>query len=142
MKCLLNKVGFLLVIVVSFFILSCAGYIGFTPKDRQLALSGKMVSETEFGGVERWYAVDKYGESSKVRFQVGYFRDWPSYGFVLFGGGSQGEKAYFYRQGLDLRWDWGDYAIIIQPDGTCLYYDFSYQSKGVKPKGIYKAYKF
>ena len=113
------------------------------PRDRILTLSGTKVSETEFGGVERWYAVDKYNSSGNggVRFQVGYFKE-NGIGFVLYEDGTIGEEAVFYRQGLNLRWDWKNYAIVIKPDGTGLYYDFSYQSTDVKPTGLYQTYKF
>lgn len=124
-------------------------------KDRQLLLNGYTLSETDFGGVERWYAVDKYNYDSLievVRFQVGYFKD-NNLGFVLYENGTTGEEANFSREGLDLRWDWGSYyrdgagryryAFVIEPDGTGLYYDFSTSTNGVsKPRGIYKVRKF
>ena len=74
-------------------------------------------------------------------------------GFVLYGDGTTGEEAYFFRQGLDLRWDWGTYyrdgeskyryAFIIEPDGTGLYYDFSTSTDGIaSPRSSYKCKKF
>ncbi len=117
-------------------------YIEDAPRDRQLVLNGVVFSESDFGGVERWFAIDRYGKPSKVRFQVGCFKNGDGLGYVLYEGGTEGVAASCYRKGLDMRWDWDDYAIIIRPDGTCLYYDFSYQSKGVKPKEFYKASKF
>ena len=120
-------------------------------KGRQLSLGEYSVSELDFGGVERWYVVDKYNYDSKsdeVRFQVGYFKE-NNIGFVLYGSGTAGELANFSRQGLDLRWDWGEtetsykYTFVIEPDGTGLYYDFSSSTDGKsKPRGIYKASKF
>ncbi|MBO4640157.1 MAG: hypothetical protein J5710_10420 [Treponema sp.] len=124
-------------------------------RDRILILDGISISETAFGGVERWYAVDKYNYDSfvdEVRFQVGYFKE-NNIGFVLYGNGTEGEEAYFSRQGLDLRWDWGSYSrdgsdrfrysFVIEPDGTGLYYDFSTSTDGTsKPRGIYKVRKF
>lgn len=77
---------------------------------RELNLSGISVSETDFGGTVRWYAVDKYNYYDfveEIRFQVGYFNNDNSMGFVLYGNGTDGELAYFSRQGLDLRWDLG-----------------------------------
>ena len=126
-----------------------------TSRDRLLSLNGYTISETNFGGIERQYAVDKYNYDSlvdEVRFQVGYFRE-NNIGFVLYGNGTTGEEAYFSRQGLDLRWDWGSYyrdgsiryrySFVIEPDGTGLYYDFSTSTDGVsKPRGIYKVHKF
>lgn len=125
---------------------------------RELNLSGISVSETDFGGTVRWYAVDKYNYDDfieEIRFQVGYFNNDNSMGFILYGNGTDGELAYFSRQGLDLRWDWGSYispkngesafryAFVIEPDSTGLYYDFSTSTDGTsKPRGIYKVHKF
>ena len=117
-------------------------YIEDAPRDRQLVLSGKVISESELGGVERWYAIDKYGGSSKVRFQVGYFRDELNIGFVLYEGGTLGELAICYRAGLNLRWDWGNYSIVIKSDGTGLYYDFSSKTTDVPPRETFKVNKF
>lgn len=120
-------------------------------RDRNLTLSGVMISETAFGGVERWYAIDKYNYDAddEVRFQVGYFKENNDVGFILYEDGTIGEKTYFCRQGLDLRWDWSwdgngyRYSFVIQPDGTGLYYDFSFSNDGkAKPRGIYKTHKF
>ena len=123
-------------------------------RNRQLSLTnGYSISETDFGGVERWYAVDKYNfgnSSDEVRFQVGYFKEGDIIGFILYGTGTTGESAFFSRNGLDLRWDWGldtegsfKYSFVIQPDGTGLYYDFSTSKDGnAKPRGIYTVHKF
>ena len=123
-------------------------------RDRNLTLGEYTVSETAFGGVERWYAVDKYNydDDDEVRFQVGYFKE-NNIGFVLYGDGTVGVEAHFSRQGLDLRWDRGNYyrddssrfrySFVIEPDGTGLYYDFSTSTDGTaKPRGIYKTSKF
>ncbi|SHM70189.1 hypothetical protein [Fibrobacter sp. UWB7] len=125
-------------------------YIEYAPRDRQLVLNGKVVSESKFGGVERWYAIDKYGGSSKVRFQVGYFRDEPYFGFVLYEGGTQGKIAVCYREGLDLRWDWIDkgtnvmmHSIVINKAGEKgYYYEFSSEGEKVLPRETFKVYKF
>jgi len=116
---------------------------------RQLTLDTYSISETDLGGVERWYAVDKYSSNSAVRLQVGYFKE-RTIGFVLYEDGTVGVEARFSRQGLDLRWDWGsdgangyNYAFVIQPDGTGLYYDFSTSTDGkAKPREFYKMVKF
>ncbi|MDR1759821.1 MAG: hypothetical protein LBR60_04770 [Fibrobacter sp.] len=127
-----------LVLATAMVLFSCATS---TSRERILNLSGTTVSETEFGGVVRWYAVNTYGGAPGVRFQVGYFLD-NEIGFVLYEGGTRGEEARFWRDGLHLRWDWKKYySIIIEPDGTCLYYDFSAQSTA-KARSVYKAYKF
>lgn len=124
-----------------------------TSRARQLYLSGYSLSETDFGGVERWYAVDKYNYDSlinEVRFQVGYFKE-NDIGFILYGTETIGEEAHFSRDGLNLRWDWGSdsygtsykYSFVIEPDGTGLYYDFSASKDGTaKPRGFYKVHTF
>lgn len=142
----------LISVLFSFTIISCAS-VPSTARERNLSISGYSISETDFGGVERWYAVDKYNYDSlidEVRFQVGYFKN-NNIGFILYGNGTNGEKAYFSRDGLNLRWDWGSdgygtsykYSFVIEPDGTGLYYDFSTSKDGMaKPRGIYKVRKF
>ncbi len=142
---------FSIVPVVLIFMVSCAltsgkNYIEDAPRNRVLKLSGKLYSEADFGGVERWFALDKYGrENTKVRFQVGYFKDNPNVGFVLYEGGAQGELAIVMRDGLDLRWSWfnlGEYAIVLKSNGTAFYYDFKSQEKNVSPRETFRVYKF
>lgn len=142
------------IFAIPLYFVSCAS-IPSSSRDRLLSISGYSVSETDFGGVERWYAVDKYNYDSlvdEVRLQIGYFRE-NGIGFVLYGNGTVGEEAYFSRQGLDLRWDWGThyrdgqsgyrYSFVVEPDGTGLYYDFSTSTDGTaKPRGIYRVRKF
>ncbi len=150
----MNKRFFYLgLIFVLLIFTSCASMP--TKKNRDLVISGYAVNEQDFGGCERWYVVDKYNYDDfieEVRIQVGYFRS-NNIGFVLYENGTIGEEAYFSRQGLDLRWDWGSYerdgsskyryCFVIEPDGTGLYYDFSTSENGVsKPRGIYKCEKF
>lgn len=150
----MKKFKFVFFVAISLLFISCAS-MPTTSRDRQLSLNGYSVSESDFGGVERWYAVDKYNYDSfidEVRFQVGYFKN-NNIGFILYGNGVVGEEAYFSRQGLDLRWDWGNYerdgeskfrySFVIEADGTGLYYDFSTSKDGTaKPRGIYKVHKF
>lgn len=129
-----------------------------TKKNRDLFISGRKVNEQEFGGCERWYAVDPFNifgddvEDDIVRFQVGYFKD-NNIGFILYEDETVGEEAIYYRQGLELRWDWGydenddsswyRYSFIIKPDGTGLYYDFSTSEDGIaSPREFYKCTKF
>ncbi|SMP55788.1 hypothetical protein [Fibrobacter sp. UWB10] len=117
-------------------------YIGDAPRNRILLLGNEQISESDFGGVERWYAVDNYGDFY-VRFQVGYFID-NQIGFVLYEGGSQGVVAKYYRQGLDRRWDWDNYSIVINSDGIGLYYDFSISDDDgkAKPRTMFRMRKF
>lgn len=66
-----------------------------------------------------------------------------------FGIASTAEVAVFSREGLNYIWDWGDiennehYTIVMSPNGTIRYYDFTNVPAGesAKPSGIYKAYK-
>lgn len=136
---------FFILLFIPVIMISCAmqsKYIDDAPRDRLLIIGNTKVSENQYGGVERWYAIDKYGnEKNKVRFQLGYFKD-NQVGFILYEGGTKGDWATYYRQGLELRWDWGNYSIIIKPDGTGLYYDFSYRTTDVSPKARFQMRKF
>lgn len=59
------------------------------------------------------------------------------------------EIAFFSKKGLGYVWEWGNiekgesFKIILDPDRSVRYYDFSHLSEGdsVKPSGVYKAYK-
>ena len=142
---------FTVIFCISFFSCTSVPVAG----DRELLLGEFKISESDFGGTVRWYAVDKYNYDNlvdKIRFQVGYFKE-NNIGFILYEDGTIGEEAYFSRDGLNLRWDWGSYkrigsekyryTFVIEPDGTGLYYDFSTSTDGsAKPRGIYKVRKF
>lgn len=145
---------YIVVCFLTIFLISCVS-MPTIEKNRNLTISGCSINEQDFGGCERWYAVDKYNYDDlieKVRFQVGYFKE-NNIGFILFDDGTVGEEAFFSRAGLNLRWDWGSnerdgstyyrYSFVIEPDGTGLYYDFSISDDGVaKPRGFYKCKKF
>jgi hypothetical protein len=101
---------------------------------RTITLSGKTYSETELGNFVSWRCRELIrGESTLVEV-----------GFVLYDGGVSGVLARYQRQGLNQRWDWGPgggkFSIIIKPDGTGLYYDFSSVPSGetTKANDIYK----
>jgi hypothetical protein len=59
------------------------------------------------------------------------------------------ESTLFSKAGLDYKWDWGNYeigehyTIIMEPDGTVRYYNFTNVPDGesISPSGVYKAYK-
>lgn len=153
-----NFIKFLSCLVLTFALAGCVSLPSNAGK-RELNLSGVSVLETDFGGTVRWYAVDKYNyddfDFQEIRFQVGYFNDDNSMGFVLYGNGATGDLAYFSRQGLELRWDWGSYispkngesayryTFVIKPDNTGLYYDFSTSTDGTaNPRYFYKIHKF
>jgi len=59
-------------------------------------------------------------------------------GFVLYDGTDTGDYTSYHRDGLSHRWDWGEkrssYSIVIKPDGTGLYYNFSTAENGIKHK--------
>ena len=113
---------------------------------RTLVINGLTISATDTdNGFTAWYCVD-YVYGGSVLVEVGYFyKNGTQYGFVLYDGGYIGDLAYFSRDGLNYRWDWGDnmqYSFVIKPDGTGLYYDFSTSTDGTaKPRDVYKAYK-
>lgn len=45
--------------------------------------------------------------------------------------GEKKEAAFYHRQGLDHRWEWGDgYVFIIEPSGRGYYYDFTDAAEG------------
>ena len=123
-------------------------YIEDAPRNRQLVLSGKVFSENDFGGVERWFAIDRYGKSNKVRFQVGCFKNGNGLGYVLYEGGTEGAAASCYREGLNVRWNWVDkgevimYSIVIKTGDTGYYYEFTSVEEKVLPRETFKVYKF
>jgi len=98
--------------------------------------------------VTSWKCKDySYGGATLV--EVGFFDD-PFYkdlGIVLYDGGNKGESTSYRRAGLNHRWSWGDamgnYSIVIKPDGTGLYYDFTGVPEGesIKAREIYKCYQ-
>ena len=50
-------------LIISVIITSCTS-MPTTSRDRELSLDGYSILESDFGGVERWYAVDKYNYDS------------------------------------------------------------------------------
>ena len=107
---------------------------------RIIVLSGTQVSEETHGKFISWGCRD-YADSGRILVELGRFLD-PELnllGFVLYDGGDSGSGTNYHRTGINHRWDWGgpngsDYAFIIKPDGTGLYYDFSNVSKGTETK--------
>lgn len=119
---------------------------GMPSDDRSVLINGIAFVESELGHIERWYAVDKYSLNPEVLFQVVSVDQFENAGYVLYGSSSVGTIAVYTRQGLTLRWDWGDnfeYSIVIEPDGTGYYYDFTNSTDGTaRPTGIYQMYRF
>lgn len=66
--------------------------------------------------------------------EAGFFSERGTrYGYVSYDEGQTAQLAFFIREGLDLRWDFGPeniYRIIIKPDGTAYLYDFTYALAG------------
>jgi hypothetical protein len=63
------------------------------------------------------------------------FEEWDETPFVLLDGANKGFWAQYERKGIDHRWDWGEkreYALVINPKGEGLYYDFSNVIEGEK----------
>ena len=102
---------------------------------RTLILDGESVTEEDVGGFISWYCQD-FVNGGRILLEVGYFADptLEGLGFILYDGGFTGQGTYYSRIGIEHRWDWGpngsDYAFLIQPDGTGLYYDFTTVKKG------------
>ncbi len=115
---------------------------------RTIILSGKEFKEADLGEFITWWCTD-FVSPKGVLVEVGTFTD-PSlngYGFVLYDGGNSGDVADYQRRGVNHRWDWGpsgsEYAFIIKPDGTGLFFDFSMGENGAPTKAndVYKCYK-
>lgn len=117
------------------------------PGSRTIVLGGETYSEALLGKFASWRCKDfVYGGSTLV--EVGMFTGslplLSESGFVLYDGGNSGERTQYRRQGLNQRWDWGprgtNFAFIVEPDGTGLYYDFSSVPAGEqsKAKSVYK----
>ena len=113
---------------------------------RTIVLDGEAITEEDLGEFTSWYCKDfVYGGPTLV--EVGSFGEGRILGFILYDGGYSGEYTFYERTGLDHRWDWGpngtDYAFIIKPDGTGLYYDFTSVPKGetTKQNEMYKCYQ-
>ncbi len=115
---------------------------------RTIILNGNKISKDKVGGFVSWYCKD-YVYGGKVLVEVGYFGDFsqPNLGFILYDGGFSGEKSHYARQGLNHRWNWGpngsDYAFIVKPDATGLYYDFTTVPNGESTKAmqVYKCFQ-
>jgi len=112
---------------------------------RTIVVSDISFNAEEAGGFTSWICAD-YPDGNKILLEVGIFGD-PAYdgvGFILFDGGYSGELTHYKRAGLEHRWDWGpngnDYAFVVKPDGTGLYYRFT-TSDSTKASSVYKCYQ-
>ena len=115
---------------------------------RSIILDGNIYSETDVGKFVSWRCEDFF-DGSGTLVEVGTFTDseLSRLGFILYDGGQSGESTSYGRKGINHRWDWGpnggDYAFIIEPGGTGLFYDFSFASPGelVKANAVYKCHR-
>ena len=107
-----------------------------------LTLDGISYSEKDYGECNIWYATNYYSfqDQTEIYFLAGYTKE-DKYGFILYGNSTEGTLATFSREGLSMRWNWGNcvhygeegprYSFIIEPDGkTGYYYDYSENSVG------------
>jgi len=112
-----------------------------TITSRTLVLNGDEFEGDIVNNAKKWRCKEKYSDSG-VLVEVGkiqqddaamFFVDEvaDNMGFVLYDGGDSGILAMYQRAGLNHRWDFDDeYAFVIKPDGTGLYYDFTMTEKG------------
>jgi hypothetical protein len=108
-------------------------------------LNGKTYSETDIGKFVSWRC-EGFVYSSGTLVELGTFTDskLSGVGFILYDGGFSGELTNYRRKGINHRWDWGpngtEFAFIIKPDGTGLFYDFSSVPSGEQTKAndVYK----
>ena len=108
---------------------------------RSLVLDGTAYSEDELGKITSWRC-RKFVQPGGVLVEVGVVSS-SQRGFVLYDGGNSGAFTDYQREGLNHRWDWGrqkNFSVIIRPDGTGLYYDFSSVAPGesTKADAVYK----
>jgi hypothetical protein len=112
---------------------------------RTITLGGSTYTEKELGPFITWQCRD-YVSDGRILVEVGRFanEDFASTGFVLYDGSAAGEATSYQRKGVNQRWDWGpngsDFAFVLKPDGTGLFYDFSNVPQGetTKANDVYK----
>ena len=146
----MNKLRIIAVsIVIVLFASSCSTVPSATPSGpRSIILNGETYSETDLGKFSSWRCND-YVYNTDTLVEVGSFidPDFQGSGFILYDGGYSGESTIYRRKGINHRWDWGpngnDYAFVIKPDGTGLFYDFSPVPEGetVKADAVYKCHR-
>ena len=110
---------------------------------RVISVNGREISEADAGEFTSWICRD-YFERGNVVVEVGHFNHpkLNGLGFVLYDRGNSGDLTSYERAGLLYRWDWGSkgsqhvytYSLLLKPDGTGLYYDFSAAPDGHKDK--------
>ena len=119
---------------LSLLIVSLCGCASLSPlvsqEPRIITLGDIIYNEETSGKFISWECRD-FIDEGKILFEVGILSD-PNLeysGFVLYDGSNSGDVAHYQHKGINHRWDWGssgnDFAFVIKPDGTGLFYDFS-----------------
>ena len=97
---------------------------------RTIVLNGTQYTEAELGKFTIWVCFD-YVDRRGILVELGTFSGerFSGYGFVLYDGTDEGASTSYQRRGLNHRWDWGpngtEFAFVLEPDGTGLFYDFT-----------------
>lgn len=97
---------------------------------RTIILDGEYYNEDETGEFVCWEC-KAYTSWANVLadtiLEVGYFSspEFEGKGFLLFDGGNSGIKTFYKRYGVNRRWDWDSFSIVIEPSGAGYYYDFT-----------------
>ena len=117
------------------------------PPARVISLGESTYSEDTLGRFVTWGCREwPYVSGRPIVVEVGRFENelLSGEGFALYDGSSSGESTSYQRKGVNQRWDWGpngsNFAFILEPDGTGLFYDFSNVPKGEtrKPNSLYR----
>jgi len=150
-----KTITYLISIMLLILLVSCSTFPQFVPAPsvttsgpRTIILNGDTFTEEDVGGLISWYCRD-YINEGRILLEVGKFGDpnLEGLGFILYDGGYTGEFTLYRRTGIQHRWDWGpngnDYAFVIKPDGTGLYYDFSTVTggEGINASEVYQCYQ-
>lgn len=142
----MRALGILAFVIATFSFTACTTMPSSTPSGpRSIILNGKTFNEAELGKFVSWGCKD-FVYSSGTLVEVGFFTNpkLSGAGFILYDGGYSGEVISYQRKGINHRWDWGpngtEFAFIIKPDGTGLFYDFSStpSGKATKANDVYK----
>ena len=93
------------------------------------------VSEDQFGSFISWGCSDYLSDDKRIIVEIGRFEvaEFSDAAFILYDGSSSGDATMYRRKGVNQRWDWGEngeFAFVLKPDGTGLFYDFSNVPKG------------
>ena len=110
---------------------------------RVISLGDSLYSEDSTGPFVSWgcseygYSrpIPDYGSGSRILVEIGRFEaaSHSDVGFILYDGSSSGELTSYSRRGVNQRWDWGpngEFAFVLKPDGTGLFFDFSNVPQG------------